>query len=689
MGIDFLRAMVVTNGQIIETISSRLRKELDDPYTQHPVVYACVKLILDNVSQVPFRIYTSDDKANGRERFLEQRLRFENGDYVARDPSRNDEGITVIDSGPIVELFDRPNPVQSGKQFWESVVLFLSYVGECDIVNTERDNIASLPEWLVPGPPQYFTPKPTNAMVPVYWEYRYPGKQAKNLQTWELIRPRLVNPNDLRRGLSPLDPAQITLNMDWQSRLYNEAFFENDATLGGFFLAERPMKENKRKDWIKGFHKEHAGSVNAFKWSLLEGIKEVHPLTATPKDVQFSKLSAMSKEEIAMIFRVPLLLLSRPNTSNYGTARQEVKSFWSSTIIPIIRHLEDIFWAELFQYVEDGRYWGAFDLSKVDALQEDFQSKLDQAKTLFDMRVPFNTVNERLQLGFEAIPGGDTALVPMNMIPVEMAVGGSALQTDEQQQIGPTILSPERIKAEQMYTDYEKLRLKYTGQFQSKYKRYLFQYRKFVLDNVDKYLRADPMTELILGSQEEWDKRLMAATESVYVDSMLASGALTAGQIGTAPFLTATSPEVLAALQGRANMLSGVNDFMFDNMRLSIAEGMAQGETVNQIQRRVKDVMNFQSARSLTVARTEMGTATSMARDAEFREGGVEYTSWQTAGPFAVPAPRATHSHAESLGAIPYGKVFGMTGCRYPLDPQGPAKEVINCRCASIPEVRD
>lgn len=678
-------AQAGTNPDLIslseKLFSRRATKALTDPYSQHPVVYSCIKLLSDEVAQVPYKIYGPETSGRSYKDFQRERISLRDGILYLPNMGRA-QGYAEITEGKLPALFDKPNPLQSGSQFWQGVVTFLSYNGECDIV-CDRQNVTQIPEWLLPQNPGFFKPKPEKELIPQYWAYRPPNSTMQVVAPWELIRPRSFNPNDMRRGLSPIAVAMQGLEMNWSSRLYNLAFFENDGTPGGFFLTEHPWKKTQRDDWIQDWERRHGGASNAFRWALLSNIKDVKLVGYSPKDIQFPKLWELSKQELAMIWRVPLSFLSDTARINYATDKAERKALWTDTIIPIIRHLEDIFWAEFFQYIEGGRYWGAFDLSNVEALQEDFATKLDQATKLFDMFVPFNQINARLNLGMENLPWGDTALVNLTMVPITDVVAGATLpQQSATQQQTSTSNPLIRQSSQELFQGFDNEREKYIKVYTKKYKKYLFDLRKHILEKVDEVVRSpETMANIITANQQQWDQALKRAMEQTYLESMGSSIEITASQLGAVPFLTATSPETLAVLALRNNYLVGVNDIIFNNLKTSIMGALAEGQTVGGVRQIVRDVMNFESSRSTTVARTEVGSAMSGARFNEMAGQSVEYTRWLIADSSA----RQNHQIAQGLGPVRLGEVFGPTRCRYPLDSQGPAKEVINCRCVSVP----
>ena len=59
----------------------------------------------------------------------------------------------------------------------------------------------------------------------------------------------------------------------------------------------------------------------------------------------------------------------------------------------------------------------AYDLSNIPALQENYAEKLTNAKIMWSMGVPFNIVNQRLELGLDDMDGGDIGYIPTGVIP--------------------------------------------------------------------------------------------------------------------------------------------------------------------------------------------------------------------------------------------------------------------------------
>lgn len=90
--------------------------------------------------------------------------------------------------------------------------------------------------------------------------------------------------------------------------------------------------------------------------------------------------------------------------------------------------------------------------------------------------------------------------------------------------------------------------------------------------------------------------------------------------------------------------------------------------------------------RAQRIARTEAGMIANSARVAEFEAGGIERHEWVAANDAAT---RGTHAELDGR-IVELGASFrDDITLRYPLDPNGPAAEIINCRCTTLPVFED
>jgi len=128
----------------------------------------------------------------------------------------------------------------------------------------------------------------------------------------------------------------------------------------------------------------------------------------------------------------------------------------------------------------------------------------------------------------------------------------------------------------------------------------------------------------------------------------------------------------------RANKMADIPDDVYAQIKQTLEEGAQAGETMDDMAKRVQATFSdISEGRADLIARTETASAYSDAALESMRAAGITRKRWVTAHDERV---RISHSAAEMEGAIPIDQPFG-NGLMEPADPDGPAEEVINCRC--------
>ena len=120
-------------------------------------------------------------------------------------------------------------------------------------------------------------------------------------------------------------------------------------------------------------------------------------------------------------------------------------------------------------------------------------------------------------------------------------------------------------------------------------------------------------------------------------------------------------------------------------IRNSIARGEEQNEPPRVLAKRIVEETGGEIARrrAETIARTESLTAASVGSDEAARVTGLQLDKQWLATEDARTRP--TH-HAASGQRVDMDAFFTVGGAelKFPRDPNGPAKEVINCRCVCL-----
>jgi len=166
-----------------------------------------------------------------------------------------------------------------------------------------------------------------------------------------------------------------------------------------------------------------------------------------------------------------------------------------------------------------------------------------------------------------------------------------------------------------------------------------------------------------------------------YVAGSNASAAMRFELLGITPRFV--EPQVLRFAQAHAaRQVVAINSSTEERIRGIVSRAIAEGQVVKEIARAIESTLTDSAKpRSFAIARTEVGMATSAGDHLAARESGIRLVKvWLTAndGGERHPSEPGLEGQTREMGDL-----FDVRGAPmlYPLDPNGPASEVVNCRC--------
>lgn len=639
-------------------------KGLRTPYRQHAWVYACIRRIATNIAGLPLRIYTGDR-----------------------------ENPKVIESGPLYEIFNRPNSIWTRYHLIEAIVTHMQLSGNAVMI-LDRERDTREPREIKVFPKDRFEAKFAKDQLTHLEFHRVNGTKVK-IQPYQFLIHRYFNPYNNFWGMGPLEAAQEGVVQDYLASQFNRAYFENGANPGGAITVKGGLGPDQRKQYQQLLKAKYEGPDKAFKTMLLEGDVDYKQYEIKHKDMCFLEQKKWSRDEICATFGVPKAELSVYEDINYATAQSADKSFWQKTLIPICRLIESSFDAQFFiPYNRDKKQkcWLKFDLSVVEALQEDFNEKVKTSKTLFDMGVPFNKINEKLELGFEPIDSGDVGYLPIGL--VEAGTDPYVDSDDEKEapkaekaykpliEVYDRTHTPEQEIAWKTFVrTLDPLERRYFLEM----RRYMSRVKKWQLKQIEKYNEPGSIDVEDVMLTEAWDMELRHSAAKHYKQVAVKYGPVietNLAKIGIDFAFNAKDPILVSYLKTKTNKIVGINDRMRAMVRDKIAESVEKNQTIQELSTIISNTMQSTKKRGLDIARTE---TTSAANGISFRchtMVGLKKHMWVAA---LDEVTRISHLEAMALGGITIGQVFGPTGCRYPGDEQADPGEIINCRCDLIP----
>ncbi len=695
--------------------------ELEQPYAQHPWIYAAVRVMATRLASVPIVVYrgTRDDRE-------------------------------FVEDHPLCDLFERVNPEMVQSQLIEHWVTLLSLDGEVHWVMLQDDgkpvkHSGILPDEIYPFGGRSLQPVLNESQTAVEHYELQVGKRTLRYLPHQVLSFKLINPYDLLRGLPQTAPISITANSDHLASIWNRAFFENSAEPGGILSTEQKLDAKRRSELQTSFEEKHRGANNRGKTAVMDGGLSYQELGSRHRDLEFRDLKEISREEIGGVMDVNPFELGLIHQVNRETALQSRRQLWEDNLAPKMRYFRTVT-NQRAKLWETGDHFSDFDLSAVPALQRTTQEKLEEAKGLRDLGYPSHTINEKLDLGMPEIDGGDTPLVPSGFMPLEFfedlpddgsLPGAPSGPPDGPEDDGPdddapkdeepdeepgdreesaprreTGKSSRRRRADRVLAAFEvesKAIFPGENRLRKDFKAHWLALRKDQLDRLriiadggvpddsievptaasyaaewerlaDVRVRLSSADiSLILFNLEKWNRELDVRTMPSF--GTIASNAADQleRELGGFTLFTAQDPAVLEFLGQKQILVRGINVTTRERLRSALLQATSENATVTEMAQRIRREFNFANRRSVTIARTEAGQTTSGVRYRGMTTEGVEQHEWSTSEDEFV---RETHVRVD--GEIRrLGEAFS-NGLLHPSEIGGPPQEVINCRCVAL-----
>ncbi|MFI6536617.1 phage portal protein [Nonomuraea sp. NPDC050547] len=164
-----------------------------------------------------------------------------------------------------------------------------------------------------------------------HFETITPDGRRRTIDPEKVIWFRDPHPLDPFRGITPMEAAGLSVDLDFLARLYNATFLRNDGRPGGVIGIDGEV-EDEEMERIQGIFGK--GAHEAGKLTVLQGDLSFIDLAAKPRDMAYADLARISKEEILAAFGVPESILGNASGRTFDNAAQEEHQFWTHTMLP-------------------------------------------------------------------------------------------------------------------------------------------------------------------------------------------------------------------------------------------------------------------------------------------------------------------------------------------------------------------
>lgn len=638
-------------------------------YKSSTYVFSCINLISRSAASVPWKVYQKDAKGNRIEK-----------------PGH-----------PLQMLIENPNPFMTRKDFIEKMTQNL-YLGGNAIFSKVRANGTVVELWGLPA--DSVKPVPDANTFIKHYVFEKDGKRLE-IETKDIIHNLFTNPADPYWGISPLQAGAKIIDTDVEAVRFNKVSLQNRALTDGVFSFKQALTREQWEQAREMIRDQHQGSANARQPWVLGGEASWTPMTMTPAEMDFIESRRFTRTEICSLFQVPppmIGLYEDATLANIETAR---KIFWLDTMIPYLTDIQNCLNLSLAkEFGKDIEL--CFDVSNVQALQTSMTEKITSAKELWSMGVPFNVINQKLEMGFDDIPGGDQGFVPTGVIPSDIdfseAPDNQEAQKSRKFEIKTGFLSGLNLKNEAHISFYwknlERRRNKWDRALTRKTEELFEKEAEKVLEAFkDKGLTA--ALSVIEDNQKVWNEWLLNSWKGMtsefgrdaYEDILQALGAK-AGNDFFNPWDQLIRNYITSTVGDKIKLIQQFSKQQVKDVVFKIRE---EGGTMDQIARAIKAKYDdFKRYRTYRIARTEVVGASNFANMQSARQASENHDITLVKKWVSSRDDRVRDSHEEVDGETRDREEKFSNGLLFPADYSAdlPA-ETIQCRCALSWEVDD
>lgn len=283
---------------------------------------------------------------------------------------------TLTDHPLLQVLNTRTNPLERASVFKKrlSAQLLLSKKGAfVEITRTRAGTITRLD--LLPPDRVQPIPDPHGDYVSHFEFTTYDGR-VRELDPSRVIWLRDPHPTDPFSGVTPLEAAGLSVDLDVKARTYNIAFIDNDARPSGIVGIDVDGLDQREIDRIQ--QRLAPGAAQAGETVVVGsgpgGLNYVDTSTR-PRDMNYETLSKTARDEILSAFGVPESIVGNASERTYANADREEWNFWAHTMLP---HLSLI--ASSFDLDVDDGWKLRFNTSGVEALEFPRRQRRQEAR---------------------------------------------------------------------------------------------------------------------------------------------------------------------------------------------------------------------------------------------------------------------------------------------------------------------
>lgn len=260
----------------------------------------------------------------------------------------NDEPV-VDETDPFLQVWHRPNPMQSGMVFKELMGMFIELAGEAFISLEKRDANGIPAEIYLPSPARMRVVQDKRSGDVIGYAYDTSGYQnGRYLPSFipyevdEIIHIKVANPLNMLHGLGNIEAMEVTMDTMVAMSQNELQYWKSGGRITGVLETDQQVDNDTFERLVNRWRQFSADKQARFKTAILEQGLKYTPVSEGFKGLDYSKLDVSKRDFVLANFGVPKNKLGIIEDAQYKSDEAD-RFFWSETMEPRLSRAEDHF----------------------------------------------------------------------------------------------------------------------------------------------------------------------------------------------------------------------------------------------------------------------------------------------------------------------------------------------------------
>ena len=397
---------------------------ITEGYRKNATIYSLINIITKAATTIPFQVYEIQNQ-NDYKRYKSITSGTYDSALIQKSQLLKNRSLVELESTPLHELLDRPNPAQSYASWITELIAFGKLTGNRYIygIGPETGANASKYTELYVMPSQIMEIVSGGIMQPVSkYKIEYNGTYeipAEDICHIKDFNPYYDGTGSHLYGQSPLRAGLRMLTTNNEAVQTGVKYLQNQTARGLLMAEEGDINEVQAQQLKDKFRQQFQGANNAGDVIITPKKLSWVNFGLNASDVSLIEQYNASIKDLCNIYNVPVQLLNNTDSSTYNNMKEAKKALYQNAVIPELVKVRD----ELNRWLAP--QYGPnicidYDFSMIPEMAEDTDKVVDQLSKAW-----WITPNEKREMMSYGIDEENDQLndyfVPANLIPLNAA----------------------------------------------------------------------------------------------------------------------------------------------------------------------------------------------------------------------------------------------------------------------------